>query len=128
MSKLLDIRDYHEIQINIDDEVNSIVKEYGNKVLENVKRNSSKSTKSIRGHKPYSQTWTATRDKPSVVVIHNKENYRLTHLLENGHFIVNKKGGVGWSEPNEHVAQSFDEERESYINAMKHLGINVVIK
>lgn len=128
MSKLLDIRDYHEIKIDIDDEVNSIVQKYGDKICEDVKEYSPKSNRRRKGHKPYADTWTATRDKPSVVVIHNKENYRLTHLLENGHFIVNKKGGVGWSAPKPHIGRAFDKEREAYISAMEHIGINVVIK
>lgn len=128
MSDTINLEDFHELKIDIDKSVDAIVQEYGEKVCEDVKRYSPKSGHNIRGHLPYSTTWVATRERPSVVVIHNKENYRLTHLLENGHFIVNKKGGVGWSAPKPHVGKSFDKEREAYINAMKNVGVDVVIK
>lgn len=41
-------------------------------------------------------------------VVWNKTHYRLTHLLENGHLIVNKKGSVGWSSARPHIKPVFD--------------------
>lgn len=47
--------------------------------------------------KNYSATWTLKRDKHSgghlgTWIVHNSKNYQLTHLLENGHVIINKYG------------------------------------
>lgn len=50
--------------------------------------------------KNYSATWTLKRDKRSgghlgTWIVHNSKNYQLTHLLENGHAVVNAKGSTG---------------------------------
>ena len=50
--------------------------------------------------KKYSATWTLKRDKHSggyfgTWIVHNSKNYQLTHLLENGHVVVNAKGSTG---------------------------------
>ena len=50
--------------------------------------------------KNYSATWTLKRDKHSgghlgTWIVHNSKNYQLTHLLENGHAVVNAKGNTG---------------------------------
>lgn len=37
------------------------------------------------------------------VVVHNKTDYQLTHLLENGHRIVNKKGEWGRTNGIKHI-------------------------
>ena len=38
------------------------------------------------------------------IVVHNKTDYQLTHLLENGHVIRNKKGDWGRTRPIKHIA------------------------
>ena len=43
--------------------------------------------------KRYPKTWTATKQKNGTVYIHNRKDYRLTHLLEKGHK-TNYKSGV----------------------------------
>ena len=59
--------------------------------------------------KNYSATWTLKRDKHSgghlgTWIVHNSKNYQLTHLLENGHVIRNKKGTYGRTKPIKHIA------------------------
>ena len=38
------------------------------------------------------------------VIVHNRTDYQLTHLLENGHVIRNKKGEYGRTRPIKHIA------------------------
>ena len=50
--------------------------------------------------KRYSATWTLKKTKKwggyiGGYVVHNSKNYQLTHLLENGHDVVNAKGDTG---------------------------------
>ena len=56
----------------------------------------------------YARGWTAKKvrsDRNVVdVVVHNKTNYQLTHLLENGHMIRNAKGTYGRVNGIKHIA------------------------
>ena len=41
----------------------------------------------------YANSWTVKKDKKNhEFIVHNKDHYRLTHLLEYGHLIVNQYG------------------------------------
>lgn len=59
--------------------------------------------------------------------VHTTE-YRLAHLLENGHLIVNKKAGVGWSPAIEHIRPAFTYVRDKYIKEAKKVDINAKIE
>lgn len=56
----------------------------------------------------YARGWAVKREKGRngipVVTVHNKTNYQLTHLLENGHIIRNKKGEYGRTNGVKHIA------------------------
>ena len=54
--------------------------------------------------KNYSRTWTLKHEKKwggylGGYTVHNSKNYQLTHLLENGHAVVNAKGDTGKRAP-----------------------------
>ena len=52
----------------------------------------------------YAEGWTASKQRGTGdYIVHNKTNYQLTHLLENGHVIRNKKGTYGRTTPIKHI-------------------------
>lgn len=56
----------------------------------------------------YARGWTLKKVKSRAnvtdVIVHNRTDYQLTHLLENGHVIRNKKGEYGRTRPIKHIA------------------------
>ena len=56
----------------------------------------------------YARSWKAHRERGSgginTVTVHNKDHYQLTHLLENGHIVRNKKGTYGRFNGIKHIA------------------------
>lgn len=42
-------------------------------------------------------------------IVHNRDNYQLTHLLEKGHVIKNKKGTYGRAPAHPHIAPAAEE-------------------
>ena len=56
----------------------------------------------------YKKGWGFVREKNrngiDDIIIRNKTHYQLTHLLENGHVIVNAKGTFGRTSPIKHIA------------------------
>ena len=55
----------------------------------------------------YARGWATkqqvSRGKIADIIVHNKTDYQLTHLLENGHVIVNAKGTFGRTRPKKHI-------------------------
>lgn len=63
--------------------------------------------------KRYSKTWTLKHEKGwggylGGYTVHNSKNYQLTHLLENGHIVVNKKGVVGRADAHKHIEPVYE--------------------
>ncbi len=48
--------------------------------------------------------WKVSKRDRGDLVVHNATNYQLTHLLENGHVIKNKKGTYGRTHGIKHIA------------------------
>ena len=53
--------------------------------------------------KDYSSTWKMKKMRWGSYKVYNEKNYRLTHLLENGHIAVNGKGVVGRARAHKHI-------------------------
>jgi hypothetical protein len=51
----------------------------------------------------YAEGWKVTKQGRGDLVVHNPSNYQLTHLLENGHVVRNKKGTYGRTHPIKHI-------------------------
>ena len=52
----------------------------------------------------YAKGWGVKKQGDMDVVVHNRTDYQLTHLLENGHVIRNKKGTYGRTNGTKHIA------------------------
>ena len=51
----------------------------------------------------YAEGWKVSKKDRGDLVVHNATNYQLTHLLENGHVVRNKKGTYGRTHPIKHI-------------------------
>lgn len=51
----------------------------------------------------YARGWRVKKDRDGSAIVHNATNYQLTHLLENGHIIKNKKGTYGRTNGIKHI-------------------------
>lgn len=71
---------------------------------------------SPKQHGDYSKSWVISKQKgrpgePTKYIVHNREHYRLTHLLENGHA---KRGG-GRTRAIPHIAPAEEAAKEKFI-------------
>ena len=51
----------------------------------------------------YASGWAVKKEGEADFVVHNKTDYQLTHLLENGHVIRNKRGTYGRVPGTKHI-------------------------
>lgn len=51
----------------------------------------------------YAKGWGTKKQGDMDVIVHNRTDYQLTHLLENGHVIRNKKGTYGRTRGIKHI-------------------------
>lgn len=58
---------------------------------------------SPRRYGEYAAGWTVKKESAKSVIVHNSDHYQLTHLLENGHVIRNKKGTYGRAPAHKHI-------------------------
>lgn len=65
----------------------------------------------------YARSWTWTQ-KGHEFIVHNKDHYRLTHLLNNGHIIRNKYGTYGRKLGDGHIERA---EERSQITLVQYL-------
>lgn len=75
----------HSLDDTVKKEINATAKE----AVDKLRNTSPKNTGD------YARGWRSKRQTDGSVVIHNATDYQLTHLLENGHVIKNKKGTYG---------------------------------
>ena len=123
MSHNINIKDFKKLNVTIDREkLRYSVKKAGDKMVKNLDVLSPKG----RNHRArkYSETWDAMYDSKALeVVVWNKYNYRLTHLLEHGHLNVNVKGGIGWVSPKPHIKQAYTPVEKYFEERLKKIGI-----
>ena len=90
-----------EILDAFDEKVNDVLE----KSADTVSRDSVEKLRNTSPRKSgaYASGWTATKESKKEIVVHNATHYQLTHLLENGHVIRNKKGTYGRAPAHKHI-------------------------
>lgn len=77
----------------------------------------------------YARNWYVqtknSRKNGKEFIVRNKDTYRLTHLLENGHLIVNKKGGIGWSAPRPHIRPAYNKAIQDIDKFIAQIKLNI---
>lgn len=98
-SQVRDILDDYEKKVK--DTTNSAINSVSKEAVSKLKNTSPKKSGK------YARGWTVKQERGSgginTVTVHNKV-YQLTHLLENGHVIRNKKGEYGRTNGIKHIA------------------------
>ena len=130
MARKLNIKNFHELEVRFPN-LNRIVYKHSLATANDLRRNPYRKWNTHRLKPQYDAGWriemTEDNKKRTVGTVYNKKWYMMTWLLENGHFIVNKKNGVGWSpgKPH-HIKPSFDKNSEKFKEDMK-TNLNVVV-
>lgn len=96
----------NEYSEDIQTGIEEIAKEVAKEDVDKLKN--TRSTYKVRSGK-YNRGWTYKNDKKGKYsfnyVVHNKDHYQLTHLLEKGHRIVGRNGSiVGHAKAYPHIA------------------------
>lgn len=92
------------------DEYNVELKRATNNAMDVVAKEAAAKLKNTSPKKTgsYARGWSVKRERGSgginTVTVRNKTDYQLTHLLENGHVIRNKKGEYGRTNGIKHIA------------------------
>lgn len=101
LGKILDEYDDH-----VQDVTNAVFRKSARDAANDLKSTSPKKTGS------YAAGWSVKNmgknGKILDLVVHNRTDYQLTHLLENGHVIRNKKGTYGRAPARKHIAPVAD--------------------
>lgn len=124
------------MKIKADDlakEVGNILAEYQEATFDTMKKAVDKAAKDsvmdLKTDSPkrtgaYAQDWTSKNNKQTkqwayAKVVYNKRHYRLTHLLEKGHKVVNAKNGRTWVDASPHIADVEKEAVEELVKEIK---------
>lgn len=83
-----------------DDKVNRVLDEAANETADEAADKLRNTSPKKSGE--YASGWTVKKEGAGDVVVHNT-HYQLTHLLENGHVIRNKKGTYGRTSGKKHI-------------------------
>lgn len=111
MARKINIKDFHEIKVRFPN-LNEVIYKHSLATANDLRRNPYQKWETHRLKPQYNAGWriemTEDNKKRTVGTVYNKKWYMMTWLLENGHFIVNKKNGVGWAYPHSHIRDSYE--------------------
>lgn len=97
------------VAVQMQELLDEINKDVQGSVKRNIDRTAKESVQKLRDSSPvktgeYSSGWATKKQGDMDVVVYNRKAPGLTHLLENGHAIVNKKGMYGRTNGIKHIA------------------------
>lgn len=125
-----DINIEHLNTFKVELKFNDIVDKYAEECVDKVRANSRAAVESHRGR--YVQGWTTRKEDTNHqyygVRVWNETDWQLTHLLEYGHLITNKRNGVGWASAHPHIDKAFRSVKNRFIKAMQNVDMKVDIK
>lgn len=118
-------------------QINDILNEYSRDIQEGIetiakdvakddakKLRDTRNTYKVRSGK-YNKGWTVKTEKGRMsiqCIVHNKDNYQLTHLLEYGHRIIGRDGSVkGQTKAFPHIAPVEQESNKEYEQRVENL-------
>lgn len=118
-------------------QINDILNEYSRDIQDGIetiakdvakddakKLRDTRNTYKVRSGK-YNKGWTVKTEKGRMsiqCIVHNKDNYQLTHLLEHGHRIIGRDGSVkGQAKAFPHIAPVEQESNKEYERRVENL-------
>ena len=93
MKELLD-----EINLEVKESAKDGIRDISKEAVQKLRNTSPKKTGD------YAKGWAVKRESDLDVVVYNRTDWQLTHLLEDGHRVVNKKGEYGRVNGVKHIA------------------------
>ena len=119
----MNIDNFKALEIEID--YKDIIEQSCEELSQNIRE---KALNTFKGKGDYAKSWTyeikkVKGDYEGVVL--NKDYYRLTHLLENGHLIKNGVGTYGYTSPKPHTKPSFEGIKNKFIESMNNAKIKI---
>ena len=118
----------HDVKASV--KYSTILKKNGKRTV-NILQSISPHTDRPNRATPYRYGWVADSNKfreGERVTVWNKTNWQLTHLLEHGHFITNKTGGIGWARPRRHIEEAYNAVRPKFLKDMRSAEVDFEIK
>lgn len=107
-----------DIQNGIEDIAKDVAKDDAKKLRD------TRNTYKVRSGN-YNKGWTVKTEKGRMsiqCIVHNKDNYQLTHLLEKGHRIIGRDGSVkGQTKAFPHIAPVEQESNKEYEQRVENL-------
>lgn len=112
------------VTVQLDEILNECAENVQEIAQKGMKRASSDTAKKLRSSSPrktgeYSSGWTSKRLDADTYVTYNSKMPGLTHLLEDGHVIRNKKGEYGRVSGRKHIAPAAEEGAELYMQLVE---------
>ena len=117
-----------DIAKELEDILKDYIEEVGEKSDKVLKTAASDTAKDLRSTSPkrtgaYASSWAVKTQNgvggSKTYIVHNKKYYRLTHLLENGHVIRNKKGTYGRAPAHPHIKAAEDRAASKIVAEME---------
>lgn len=124
------LKDFHKLEVELKG-IDEIIEKYSSKTADELRTKPVWERNRLRGRR-YNDGWTHDvfihKKKEYLGTVYNATDWQLTWLLENGHLVTNKKGGVGWASPHKHIHEAFEANVDGFVSDMKEIDIDITVK